>query len=226
MRPIVVTGFEAYGGRAINPAHEIMRAIDGKTVEGARVFGRSLPVSFDGLKSQIAHILDEIRPSAVISVGLWPGEPIIRLERIGINVADFEIADNEGSILKDVPVSANGASARFATLPLLNIEEALLKAGIPARVSATAGTFLCNACLYCFLEAAEVRSPPFVCGFIHVPYMHEQVAQMLLRIRSEGRRTPDQRVDLPSMALSTSLRAIEIAITETMIHERARVGRN
>jgi pyroglutamyl-peptidase len=221
MRPIVVTGFEPYGGRALNPAHEIMRAVDGKTVEGARVFGRSLPVSFDRLKSQIAHILDEIRPSAVIGVGLWPGDPIIRLDRIGINVADFEIADNDGSILKDVPISDNGALARFATLPLRKIEEALLKAGIPARPSTTAGTFLCNACLYSFLEAAEVHSPPFVCGFIHVPYMPEQVAQLLQRIRAEGRSDADQRVDLPSMALSTSLRAIEIAITETMLHEKA-----
>lgn len=226
MRPIVVTGFEPYGGRARNPAHEIMRVVDGKTVEGAKVFGRSLPVSFDRLKTQIAHILDEIRPSAVICVGLWPGEPIIRLERIGINVADFEIADNDGSILRDMAVSGNGASARFATLPLRSIEEALLKDGIPARVSSTAGTFLCNACLYGFLEAAETHSPPFVCGFIHVPYMPEQVAQSLQRIRVEGRSEVDQRVDLPSMALSTSVRAIEIAITETVLHEKTRTYEN
>jgi pyroglutamyl-peptidase len=224
MRPVVVTGFQPYGGRALNPAHEIMRAVDGKIIGGAKIVGRPLPVSFREIKAQVTNILDENRPSAVISVGLWPGEPIIRLERIGVNVADFEIADNDGSILKDTPISSNGAAARFATLPLRKIQRALLEAGIPARVSASAGTFLCNACLYSFLEAAEAYSPPFVCGFIHVPYLPEQVAQLFTRIQAEGRSEVDQRVELASMDLSTSVRAIEIAITETLLHEKARGG--
>ena len=224
MRPVVVTGFQPYGGRSLNPAHEIMRAVDGRTIGGAEVVGRPLPVSFRDLKAQITLILDEIRPSAVISVGLWPGEPNIRLERIGINVADFEIADNDGNILKDNPISGNGAAARFSTLPLRNIERALLEAGIPARVSATSGTFLCNACLYGFLETAEERSPPSVCGFIHVPYLPEQVAQLLGRIRAEGRSGTDQRTDLPSMALSMGVQAIEIAISETVRREKTRAS--
>src|SRR5688572_30057344 len=116
MRPIVVTGFEPYGGRPFNPAHEIMRALNGKLLEGAEIVGRPLPVSFRDLKREVMQILEEFEPSAVISVGLWPGEAIIRLERIGINVADFEIPDNDGSILKDAAISDNGQAARFATL--------------------------------------------------------------------------------------------------------------
>jgi pyroglutamyl-peptidase len=216
MRPIVVTGFEPYGGRPFNPAHEIMRALNGKLIEGAEIVGRPLPVSFRDLKREVMQILEEFEPSAVISVGLWPGEAIIRLERIGINVADFEIPDNDGSILKDAAISDNGQAARFATLPLRNIEAALLKTGIPTRISATAGTFLCNACLYSFLEAAEVRSPQTLCGFIHVPYVPEQVAQVMARIRAEGRGEFDQRVDLSSMDLAMEINAVQIAISETV----------
>ena len=216
MRPFLVTGFEPYGGRGINPAHEIMRALDGKTIDGTTVIGRGLPVSFRNLKARIAALVEEIAPAGVISIGLWPGEPMIRLERIGVNVADFEIADNDGEIVRDAPVSANGAAGRLATLPLREIERALLAEGIPVRLSSTAGTFLCNTCLYSLLEAAEGQARHVPCGFMHVPYMPEQVAGLLADTRKQGRIEMHQRADLPSMDIAISRRAVEIAIAETM----------
>ena len=216
MRPFLVTGFEPYGGRGINPAHEIMRALDGKTIDGTTVIGRGLPVSFRNLKARIAALVEEIAPAGVISVGLWPGEPMIRLERIGVNVADFEIADNDGEIVRDAPVSANGAAGRLATLPLREIERAMLAEGIPVRLSSTAGTFLCNTCLYSLLEAAEGQARHVPCGFMHVPYMPEQVAGLLADTRKQGRIEMHQRADLPSMDIAISRRAVEIAIAETM----------
>jgi pyroglutamyl-peptidase len=212
MRPIIVTGFEPYGGRPFNPAYAIMQAIDGKLIEGTEVIGRALPVSFRDLKRQVLQILDEFKPSAVISVGLWPGEAIIRLERIGINVADFEIPDNDGTLVKDVKISDNGTAARFATLPIRDIETSLLKAGIPSRVSATAGTYLCNACLYSFLEAADARSPKTLCGFIHVPLVPEQVAQAM---RAEKLSGNERRIEQSSMDLGMQINAVQIAISET-----------
>jgi pyroglutamyl-peptidase len=220
MRPIVVTGFEPYGRHPFNPSHEIMRALDGKLIEGAEIVGRPLPVSFRDLKSEVMQILEELEPSVVISVGLCPGEAIIRLERIGINIADFEIPDNDGSIQKDAAISDNGEAARFATLPLRDIEAALLKTGIPCRISATAGTFLCNACLYSFLEATEARWQQTLCGFMHVPYVPEQVAQLMARFRAEGRGVFDKQVDLSSMDLAMQINAVQIAISETV-----RIGR-
>jgi pyroglutamyl-peptidase len=215
MNRILVTGFEPYGGRRLNPAQEIMRALDGKSIGGMHVAGRVLPVAFEPLKRRITELLDELQPSIIVGVGLWPGEAVIRLERVGLNLADFEVADNEGRLIREEAISSNAATARFATLPLRRIEKALLASGIPARVTVTAGTFLCNACLYGFLEAAEHRTPSPSCGFIHVPYLPEQVAERLAEIRAQGQKGIDQRTDLPSMDLSKSLRAVEIALEQT-----------
>lgn len=216
MHPFLVTGFEPYGGRGVNPAHEIMRALDGRTIAGVPVMGRGLSVSFATIKRQLTDLVEETSPMAVISIGLWPGEPTIRIERVGVNVADFEIADNEGTMARDSRVSENGDNARLSSLPVREIERALLAEGIPSRVSTTAGTFLCNACLYSLLEIAESRKTRMPCGFIHVPYMPEQVAGLLAETRSQARMEIHQRADLPSMELARSVRAVEIAIVETV----------
>jgi pyroglutamyl-peptidase len=216
LRPVLVTGFEPYGGRGSNPAYDTMRALDGRTIGGVEVIGRALPVAIASIKANIAKLLDEISPSAVISVGLWPGEPMIRLERVGINIADFEIPDNEGAICRDSEISGNGLPARLASLPLRKIEQELLAAGIPVRMSSTAGTFLCNACLYGFLEAIDKETRYIPCGFIHLPYTPEQVAQVVDNIRNGRILEQHQRADLASMEMSRSIRAVEIAIDTTV----------
>jgi pyroglutamyl-peptidase len=216
LRPVLVTGFEPYGGRGSNPAYDTMLALDGRKIVGVEVIGRALPVAIASIKPNIVRVLNETNPSAVISLGLWPGEPMIRLERIGINIADFEIADNEGAIWRDLEVSGNGSLARAASLPLRNIEQELLAAGIPVRLSSTAGTYLCNACLYSFLEAVENEVRHIPCGFIHVPYTPEQVAQLVADIRNSQRLEQHQRADLVSMELSRTIRAVEIAIDVTL----------
>ncbi len=214
-RPILVTGFQPYGGRGVNPAHEIMLALDGRTVAARPVIGRPLPVSLARLPDEIAALFDAHDPAAVISLGLWPGETMIRIERIAVNITDFEIADNEGTVVADAAVSANGAAALTASLPLRAIERAILAAGIPVRLSATAGTFLCNACLYGFLEAAAGRPGAVPCGFLHVPYTPEQVAERLAAIRPEHGLELHQRSDLASMSLDHMVRAVELAVAET-----------
>ena len=98
-RPVLVTGFEPYGGRGRNPAAEIAKALDGRMIAGHQVVGRTLPVSYRGLVERLGALIDEHNPAATISLGLWPGEPVIRLERFGLNLADFEIADNDGGKL-------------------------------------------------------------------------------------------------------------------------------
>jgi pyroglutamyl-peptidase len=215
LRPVLLTGFEPYGGRGSNPAYDAMKALDGRNIGGVDVIGRALPVSIASIKTNIAMLLDEISPCAVISLGLWPGEPMIRLERIGMNIADFEIPDNEGAICRDIEISGNGTPARMASLPLRKIEQALLAAGIPVRLSSTAGTFLCNACLYGFLEAIDRRPRYIPCGFIHLPYTPEQVAQLVADIRNGRVLEQHQRADLVSMELSRTIRAVEIAIGTT-----------
>ena len=111
-------------------------------------------------------------------------------------------------------VLPDGSPAKVATLPLRAIETAILAAGIPARISSTAGTFLCNACLYTLLDLLEARHVP--AGFIHVAYAPAQVAQMLKDLRAESVLELHQRADLASMELATTVKGIEIAIAVTV----------
>jgi pyroglutamyl-peptidase len=215
-RRALITGFEPYGGRGRNPAGEVAARLDGSEVAGVRVVGRSLPVSFTTLDEAVAAILAEVDPAVVISLGLCPGEAVIRLERVAINLADFEIPDNEGMVLVDRPLDTLDAAARFATLPLRKIQEALLRAGIPARLSSSAGTYICNKALYRFLGAIEQRGAAVPCGFIHLPYLPEQVAGMIAEMQVARSIERHRRPDIPSMGLERMVEAVRIALAVTL----------
>src|SRR5579883_3006225 len=210
----LLTGFEAYGGRSLNPSAQLAAALDGAEIGGLRVVGRTSPVSIAGLSERIDAWLDDLRPALVIALGLWPGEPMIRLERYAVNLADFEIADNSGTRLSDASVPAGDATALASTLPLRAIEHALLADGIPARLSNTAGTYLCNATLYGLLRAIRKRGLDVPCGFIHLPYLPAQVAGMLSEARA-GHLEINQRADLASMDYKVMERALRLAIGVT-----------
>ena len=149
-----------------------------------------------------------------MSLGLSPGEAVIRIERLAVNLADFALADNDGHTHRDRPIIEDGPASLFATLPLRAIENACNMAGIPARLSLSAGSYLCNACLYRFLTLAARRPRPPLCGFLHVPHTPEEVAQRFLG-EAAGRPVPAYGAELSSMELERIVRAAEIAITET-----------
>jgi pyroglutamyl-peptidase len=219
--PALVTGFEPYGGRGRNPAGEVAGRLDGAEIAGVRVVGRNFPVAFATLDEIILATLAEVDPAVVISLGLCPGEPVIRLERVAINIADFEIPDNEGVVLVDRPVEEAGAAARFATLPLRRVQEALLRAGIPARLSNSAGTYLCNKALYRFLGAIEQRGKSVPCGFLHLPYMPEQVAGMIAEMQADRSIERQRRTDIPSMSPELMVEAVRIALEVTIARDDA-----
>lgn len=212
---MLLTGFEGYGGRAINPAEEVVRALDGAVIAGERVDGRTLPVRYAELGPKIAALIEELRPRAMICLGLWPGEPMLRIERIAANVADFEIADNAGLIAK-APVVEGGPAGLFATLPIEAIRDRLLAAGIPARLSGSAGQFLCNALMYHALRLCAGRAPAPPCGFIHLPYLPQQVALLMAQKRDPAAVEVHQRADLASMALETMALGVRLAIRATL----------
>src|SRR6266508_4622759 len=124
--PVLVSGFEPYGGRSMNPAYEVMRALDARVIAGETIVGRALPVSFASLQATIEAMIDELAPSAIVSLGLSPGEAVIRIERLAVNIADFDIADNAGARLRDSRVLAGEAVAYRASLPVREIKADLL----------------------------------------------------------------------------------------------------
>ena len=207
--PILVTGFEPYGGHGRNPSFEAMQALDGRAIEGVAIVGRGLPVSMAGLRPALAALLDGAEYCAIVGLGLQPGAPVIHIERSAVNLADFEIADNDGLSVRDARIDPRGPAARLATLPLRAIEQAMLAAGIPARLSASAGSYLCNACLYCCLEAAEARPRPLPCGFLHLPCTPEQLAEAAVKQH-------DRHGAMASMELSRIVAGVEIALRETV----------
>lgn len=213
-KPVLLTGFEPYGGRGINPAAEVVTQLDGCEIEGHRVVGRLVPVSFARLRRRIEELVRDTDPAAVVSLGLWPGEPVIRIERVAVNIADFEIPDNDGMLVVDGLVTPAAAVALASTLPLRAVERALLQAGVPARLSTTAGTFLCNATLYSALQACGSAGPR--CGFVHLPYLPEQVASLLSELRKGQTLELHQRADLASMSLATMVQAVRIVVAVSL----------
>lgn len=209
---VLVTGFEPYGGGHINPSLELVRNLDGTEVASVPVMGRTLPVDFRGLQQRVRALLTEIDPIAVLNLGLWPGEATIRLERVALNLADFEIPDNAGELVHDRPLDTEAPEAIPSRLPLRAIERALLEAGIPARLSNTAGTFLCNATMYTFLR----QTTDVPCGFVHLPYLPQQVASLLARAKEHRTLEQHQRADYASMSLPTMLEAVRIILAGSL----------
>jgi pyroglutamyl-peptidase len=195
---ILVTGFEPFTPYKINPTEELARAVDGLRFGGAVVHGAVLPVHHADAAPRVRALLDTVRPHTVLHLGLAGGRARIALERVGVNVMDYAVPDNAGCQKSDEPCAAGGPAAYFATIPLRAILARLVDEGIPAYVSDTAGTYLCNQTLYTTLHAvAGLAAPPRV-GFIHVPLLPSMVAASGL--------------DQPSMDLAVMRRALDAAL--------------
>ncbi|MCW5582102.1 MAG: pyroglutamyl-peptidase I [Luteimonas sp.] len=167
-RTVLLTGFEPFAGAASNPSWEAVRVLHGRRIAGHRVVARELPVAFGASLATLRAAIRAARPGAVICVGLAAGREAISLERIAINVDDARIPDNAGRQPVDTPVVGGGPDAYFATLPVKAILAALRTAGIPAEVSQTAGTYVCNHVFYGLMHALR-RRHGVRAGFIHVP---------------------------------------------------------
>lgn len=197
MRHILVTGFEPFGGETINPSWEVVKQLEGMIIDDCRVVTRQLPCVFGESLTVLNAAIDELNPAVVIAVGQAGGRVDITVERVGINVDDARIPDNRGQQPIDVAIVPDGPAAWFSSLPIKAMVAAMREKGIPASVSQTAGTFVCNHVMYGVLhkigENAEMKG-----GFIHIPYLPEQAAA---------------HAGAPSMAAQTVKDALEIAVT-------------
>jgi pyroglutamyl-peptidase len=218
MRSVLVTGFETFGGHDENPSALVARALDGREIAGARITGRILPVDLGGLDAALDAALAGDPPDAVLAFGLAGNEAVIRLERVALNVADFGIPDNAGVTHRNAPLEPGGPDARFSRLPLEAILDATLAAGIPARLSETAGLYLCNAAMYRLLGRLDAAVP---CGFVHLPPLPGQIAR---RLRAADGRPAERGTGLASLPLELQVAAAEIAVATTLAGLRQAAG--
>lgn len=195
---ILLTGFEPFGGLGANPSEEVAKALDGRAVGDAIVRSAILPVDHAATAPRVAHLLDELHPRAIVHLGLAGGRARIALERVAVNVMDFDTPDNTGYRARNEPCVPGGPPAYFATLPLSAIMEALVADGVPAYVSNTAGTYLCNQTMYGTLHCLAERAHPARAGFVHLPLLPAMVAASGL--------------EQPSMDAALMVRAVEIVV--------------
>lgn len=193
---VLITGFEPFGGEVINPALEAVMNVKNK-LEHIEVIKASLPVVFHQSIKVLENLVQLHDPNVVICVGQAGGRTSITLERIGINIDDARLADNEGNTPVDQKINPQGPDAYFTTLPIKAIVSAINEKGIPAQVSNTAGTYVCNHILYGLCDYIALNALDIKAGFMHVPYAPEQA------VNWPGR---------PSMSLENIVLAIETTI--------------
>jgi len=196
---VLVTGFEPFGGEEINPSWRAVEALP-DSIGGAEVIKEELPVSFEKVRKQLPKLIVKGAPDVIILTGQAGGRPNITVERVAINVMDSTMPDNDGFKPEDEPVFEGAPDAYFATIPIKEIIKALRNAGIPAAVSNTAGTYVCNTAMFTALHTVAVSGMEARAGFIHVPFSHEQA---LDKAR-------------PSMAQETINEAIRLAVEKVV----------
>ncbi|WP_083745574.1 pyroglutamyl-peptidase I [Variovorax sp. KK3] len=199
---MLLTGFEPFDKDAINPSWEAVRALDGWRCEGAVVHARRISCVFGAALRELDAAIDELQPVLAIGVGQAGGRSEITPERVAINVDDGRICDNAGCQPIDEPVVPGAPAAYFSTLPIKAMVRELRTAGIPASVSNSAGTFVCNHLFFGLMHRIATRPAPGLRGgFIHIPYLPEQAA-----------RYPGA----PSMALDTIVAALRISVATAL----------
>ncbi|GCD94978.1 pyroglutamyl-peptidase I [Embleya hyalina] len=196
MTRVLLTGFDTFAGEASNPSWEAVRLV------AAEPGAADLEVTAVRLSCVYGTALDELRsavervdPDLVVCVGQAGGRPDVTVERIAINVDDARIPDNAGRQPIDVPIVEAGPAAYFAGLPIKACVAAARAAGVPASVSSTAGTFVCNHVFYGLMHLIATERPTTRGGFVHVPFASEQVADRAV-------------ASLPLPAIADALRAI------------------
>lgn len=193
---LLLTAFDPFGGETVNPAQEAVKMVSSR-VGNVEIIKCVVPTVFGKSIETVAAAIEDCRPDAVLCIGQAGGRADLTPERIAINLDDASIADNEGNRPVDTPIFPDGKPAYFSTLPVKAMVAAIRAAGIPASLSNTAGTFVCNHLMYGVLCTLEKYYPGVRGGFLHVPYIPSQV--------TGGR-------GIPSMSAADIVRGLEAAI--------------
>ncbi|MBQ4264503.1 MAG: pyroglutamyl-peptidase I [Clostridia bacterium] len=192
---LLLTAFDPFGGSSVNPALEAVKLVSDR-VGPAQIIKLEVPTVFGQSIAVVSAAIEAERPDAVLCIGQAGGRIGLTPERVAINISDASIPDNAGNQPIDIPVFENGPAAYFSTLPVKSMVKSIRDAGLPAALSNTAGTFVCNHLMYGVLHTLAVSYPGVRGGFMHVPFAHSQVLD----------RT------MPSMSCPDIARGIEAAI--------------
>ena len=207
---ILFTGFEPFGGEPVNPSWEAVALLpeeqtfslpDSTQQIQLLIAKRRLPVAFGEVGELISRFIREERPDAVICVGQAGGRSVLTPELVAINRMDAAAPDNAGRLCTDEPIRADGPAAYFSTLPVKAIVRDMKAAGVPAELSLSAGTYVCNCLMYHLLDCLSQASPAIPAGFIHIPYECSQAA-------SHGRAVPSLPVTLMRDGLLAAARTV------------------
>ena len=193
---ILVTGFDPFGGEKVNPALEAVKSLPPE-IHGAEVHWVAIPTVFYQSAEVLEAEIVRYQPDAVLCIGQAGGRASLTPERVAINQDDARIPDNQGNQPIDTPIRLDGQAAYFSTLPIKAMVQAIKEEGLPATVSNTAGTFVCNHLMYQALYLADKKFPHMRAGFMHIPYMTEQVIN---------------KTNTASMNLTDIVRGIEAAL--------------
>lgn len=195
---ILLTGFEPFGGSPINPSEQVVKHLAVHPPADMDLATTILPVDRVRGPAEVLRALEQHEPGAVICLGEAGRRTAISIERVAINLLDFRIPDNNGEQATDEPIVAGGPAAYFATLPVREMQAAIQETGIPAELSLSAGSYLCNQVLYVLLHEIAIKELRVPAGFIHLPQLPEQTSQ--------------QSAPGPSMSLETMVEGIQTAI--------------
>ena len=193
---ILITGFDPFGGESVNPALEAVKKLP-DTILGQEVIKIEIPTVFRKAVEKIEENIEKHNPDVVISVGQAGGRFGVTPERVAINIDDARIQDNEGNQPIDIAIYEDGENAYFTNLPIKAMVKEMNDNGIPASVSNTAGTFVCNHVMYGILYLIDKKYPNMRGGFIHVPYIPSQVTT---------------KPNMPSMSADDITKGLELSI--------------
>ena len=197
MSKILVTGFDPFGGEPVNPAFEAVKLLP-ETIAGVSVVKLEIPTVFTRSAMVVEEAIEREKPDYVLCIGQAGGRSAVTVEKVAINLAESRIPDNDGEQPFDTPLREDGDTAYSATLPVKAMVKRINASGIPALMSYTAGTYVCNSIMYNVLYLLDRRFPGVKGGFIHVPYATAQ-----------GVGKPS---GTPTMEITTMAKAIEAAI--------------
>lgn len=198
---ILVTGFDPFEQNEVNPSWEAVKLL-ADAIGDHTISKRQLPTSFTEVENVLDHLIKQQHYDAIVAIGQAGGRPAITPERIGINIDDARIPDNNGNQPYDKTIKLDGANAYFSNLPVKSMTQAIRDIGLPSQLSNSAGTFVCNHVLYYLGYLQATKYPWLRFGFIHVPYLSQQVTD---------------KSEVPTMSLDDIVKGLTAALT--VIHD-------